>query len=473
MANRLSSQLSFLLILSMLVSLTGCSSLGLNKPDFSKLAFWKKDDKLPLPPPPARHVDPTRFGNDVQMAIDDQKTTSDTSPDSGSLSDRLDIARSTLGASDDDRQGRVASSDNSFPGASRADDLQSVGKQSDIQLTGGQQEFKDAMSSIAESAGDSIGSASNAFKSSAYDMKAKVADAATSANDLRARLRQNADNVISRSNDFVADSRQELGSVDIDPAKVLQRAMGGNQASAGNDFKVPRSNQTLADLQQEITQGKQQIEDLRREMESTKQSAASSLAPLIAKETQAPGSVARDANQFSPGNLTPATPSPPVAKALPAPASNGFSPSKGFSPGGALSQLKPIEGDQGFGNVAPKSGSDTVYGSLAAPKSNDFNRKAVETPKYPTTSYGSFSANGAPASGVQPAGHLGTGNHMGQVRHAAALEPAGTSMPQANRIGSHAEDGKALSNISEVEIPSAILVGDGSYAPGSANQLRK
>ena len=52
--------------------LAGCKSIGFEKPSLPSLAFWKKNSDDELPPPPARHFDPSRFesegDNSTQVA---------------------------------------------------------------------------------------------------------------------------------------------------------------------------------------------------------------------------------------------------------------------------------------------------------------------------------------------------------------------------------------------------------------------
>ena len=63
--------LTFLLCFGFAIS-SGCKSMEFGKPKLPKLpslAFWKKGGDSEIPPPPARHFDPSRFGKDAEMQV--------------------------------------------------------------------------------------------------------------------------------------------------------------------------------------------------------------------------------------------------------------------------------------------------------------------------------------------------------------------------------------------------------------------
>ena len=51
------------------VTTLGCKSVEFAKPKLPSLAFWKKGEDGELPPPPARHFDPSRFGNGIETQV--------------------------------------------------------------------------------------------------------------------------------------------------------------------------------------------------------------------------------------------------------------------------------------------------------------------------------------------------------------------------------------------------------------------
>ena len=51
------------------VTALGCKSVEFAKPKLPSLAFWKKGEDGELPPPPARHFDPSRFGNGIETQV--------------------------------------------------------------------------------------------------------------------------------------------------------------------------------------------------------------------------------------------------------------------------------------------------------------------------------------------------------------------------------------------------------------------
>ena len=59
------------------VTAMGCKSVEFAKPKLPELpklpslAFWKKGEDSELPPPPARHFDPSRFGDGAETQVAD------------------------------------------------------------------------------------------------------------------------------------------------------------------------------------------------------------------------------------------------------------------------------------------------------------------------------------------------------------------------------------------------------------------
>ena len=60
------------------VTALGCKSVEFEKPKLPtlpklpSLAFWKKGEDSELPPPPARHFDPSRFGGPAETRVADK-----------------------------------------------------------------------------------------------------------------------------------------------------------------------------------------------------------------------------------------------------------------------------------------------------------------------------------------------------------------------------------------------------------------
>ena len=79
--------LILLICLGLAISL-GCKSVDFGKPKLPtlpSLAFWKKDSGDELPPPPARHFDPARFGGDAETQVaHDGSSTREEVPSDGS-----------------------------------------------------------------------------------------------------------------------------------------------------------------------------------------------------------------------------------------------------------------------------------------------------------------------------------------------------------------------------------------------------
>ena len=66
--------LTFLLCFGFAIS-CGCKSMEFGKPklpSLPSLAFWKKGEDSEIPPPPARHFDPSRFGGEAETQVAEQ-----------------------------------------------------------------------------------------------------------------------------------------------------------------------------------------------------------------------------------------------------------------------------------------------------------------------------------------------------------------------------------------------------------------
>jgi hypothetical protein len=185
-----------LLSLSLFISLTGCKSIGFEKPSLPSLAFWKKESELP--PPPARHFDPSRF--DSESTAESQFADAENGDDKYGLErENLDRGYSgdslakDLTAGDQsparkspskpygmedfasDAQDTLASAENSFDlNASKLknkfdDSLQAGKNKMESGLSDAQQKFRDAMNAPAES--NSFSGGNNSFATDSFASK--------------------------------------------------------------------------------------------------------------------------------------------------------------------------------------------------------------------------------------------------------------------------------------------------------------
>ena len=417
---------------------------------------------------------------------------------SNSISQRLEIARSSIRNGLGNAKDSLDPMDNSFAASNGVKKIESGVDSSlqkgDAMLTSGQQDFQNAMSSMVKQSVSNVDSAMDSFDQSSYDLKKGLYDAkgklageaASTTEDLRARLRTNANTVADQSREFVADLSSKVGEQELSPSDVLKKAMPEFNNSFSSKTKSAGNHQSLQQLQKEISEGKRQIEALRNQIATNNTDAtrgkSNQLAPIDNGFDASSNSVANSMTKLQPIPRSNSQKTRTPEMRMPGKVDSNHSlagSNANFSPGGALSRLQPIEGDPGFATkTKPGSQDGTVYGSLAPSSGTSptpMKRQSPSTNQFPRTTHGSFSKS-------QTMGPSGVGQvnfedsnsfDSGRVARANALEPIGNEIQKVSPIATHVEDGKSLNNANEVELPSAILVGEGSYAPGSVNRLRK
>lgn len=202
-----------LLGLCLFAPLTGCKSIGFDKPSLPSLAFWKKDSELP--PPPARHFDPSRFDSNTDAQLADaedsfdeygqkrQGQDRDYSNDSlakdlstGNTSSARKSPRKPYGMEDfaSDAQDTLKSAENSFDlntnKLKNKFDSSLLGSKNEIEsgLSDAQQKFRDAMNATTQS--NSFSGDNNSFASkpiSNSQNRFEGFDPAPQANDFAAK----------------------------------------------------------------------------------------------------------------------------------------------------------------------------------------------------------------------------------------------------------------------------------------------
>ena len=178
--------------------LSGCKSMEFGKPKLPKLpslAFWKKGEDSEIPPPPARHFDPSRFGGGVETQIAEQAKSKQSDFDQygmrikKSANEASDMAskgfkfpkesveklnskpmREPYGLDDLGGDKIVAKAENKFnlDSANLKNKFDSAKSTASDQLSGAQQDFRSAMNSAANSGSttkNSLSGGSNSFAS--------------------------------------------------------------------------------------------------------------------------------------------------------------------------------------------------------------------------------------------------------------------------------------------------------------------
>ncbi len=453
----------------LVVFATGCQS-AFKKPDFSRLAFWKKDAAELAPPPPARHFDPTGLDGERptrQVADRDRRYSTDS----------LDTDLPDLG--DDNIDNKIAGSGFDYPQAKRysADEpaapksrsnsfeLDANRIQSDFaaganqfggQLTSAQQDFAADMNSIKNDVADGLADKISAAKqglantidageatvqTGLYDAAGRLVKKGEDAkiksleaiqdktNDFRAQLESRVNTANDKADEFQQSTKSKIESLSAKAGELVNRPFpkfGDPEATAS------ASKEELLSMQDKLLQARAEYEKLKQEIEASK----------AAKLAQAPTD-----NATIYGSLAPAKTAAPVSSAT----DNGFS-----------ATLRPQTTQPAPSNVLRPQAPATPTGK---PDDNGF----------PATPYNGFkSSQTQPRSsgqqvnsfGVAPAGFEGSAQpETGKVSQANSLMPlGGSSIKQASRIENHVDD---------VKIPDVILTGEGSFSPGSVNRLKR
>ena len=176
---------------------SGCKSMEFGKPklpSLPSLAFWKKGVDSEIPPPPARHFDPSRFGGEVDAQLAEAKSDSadfdrygmrikDSAKEAGELAskgfkfpkesiEKLNSkpTRKLYGMDDLDDDKMLAEAQNKFnlDSTNLKNKFENAKSGATDQLSGAQQDFRSAMNSAANagsSTKDAVAKGSNSFTS--------------------------------------------------------------------------------------------------------------------------------------------------------------------------------------------------------------------------------------------------------------------------------------------------------------------
>ncbi len=467
-----------------LIATTGCTALRDKLPGSGNgLAFWKKDSEDQLPPPPARHFDPASsesYAGNGSQPKDAQN---------------VDAIRRDIDAKLD-RAAGLTSSDGS---ATRSDGsaTRSDGSASKTPLRQPYQEQAIAegsagSGSVSDGSKDFSGSASKTDPSSStvtngfnpqQNLRNALAGAQSTASNIASKA-QNATEVTydsagnlvtagaNKLKDFGSQTKNKLDSSLAAVNPKLHDAQGRLTSGIKNATENPlqsareRFNQAISNTgaaAQQTTEGsKNFLGSLKDKISAATQPASKNFAGTSTELNTGfdyPGDAPGLLQPFQPKAQSTAAPAQVATKPLvpmPKPEANRFVT--------ALPQPKPQPASKSFG------GSQT--------------RVANVTPVKPAASNAGSSNKsfgpGLPANNYASASGSASSNNASQVN--VPLSPLRHSVPSPSTIASapstpstvapisssFGQGGlSAVSHQSEVDLPSKILSGSGSYAPGS------
>ncbi len=428
--------MSTCLMAFLLLAMTGCKSgmfkkpdlSGLKGPDFSSLAFWKKDQSE-VPPPPAHHFEPAPASGQVagSKSSDIQSKFSEMAR-SARMQKEENMAEPirkpySLGSVD----GSELNNRNSFDTEDNAKAVSYV-PELDATVEQAQQDFnsavantKQAVDNTATTAADTASKWKNDFA-----LPGKISESQSTAANLRNNFSAQLDDANRRLNGFVANATTSAAEPKI-MDQTLQPNLTDSLTTVKNEFvnqsvgmaKQAASaietgaSQGLGNVQAEVALAQQQIAELRRQVAEAKQQALELANGSVKQATQIvsqpldhvaklhlpgvnPSSTSH--SQLQPNfSQSPSTTSPNTASQNFSPLDNA-NPANGGYPNNVLrsNSFAPTTGP-GNGRLQPQSSSEQPTG------------------QYPSTPHSSYSSQGlsnhSPNQfGVQPVSAQQTGN---------------------------------------------------------------
>ena len=565
------------------VTALGCKSVEFAKPTLPtlpklpSLAFWNKGEDSELPPPPARHFDPSRFGDGAETQVADSGSA--TRPDAGGfdqygirIKDSAQEANelvSSGGSTKKDSAEKMAAKPIRQPykvddlggdkALAKADnkfnlDTANLKKRFDgaeaaasNQLSSAQRDFRSAMSSaanlqssgndVAKSLTNSFGGGDNSF---AANPISKAVDSAKGLGDIGggsfasnsnafANVKRVTAGVAAAGKESLYDAQGRLQSA---ASKIGSQAQGLANSSGASNSKTKFEQRLLAAQKQAETKSEafksgaltatsNQLNALANVSGRTKELISQPFPKIAADGSLIPQRSAQTSSPIKQPALQPNNSSPLLQLSKPnALAANSFggagndavakmrseveeakrqiallkaqvaaakqSTAQAIQPPSQLVAQNTIEGivlplnrvNNAFDPTAgspvasqPVAGQDQSHSLRASqppsPSSPNYNSNpaAGSNSFYPATPYGGFGSTQKATGTVGQVGFNSTNEFQNRVSLANGETPVNSSdIPQASRINS---------SVPEVSIPSAILSGSSSFAPGSTTPLRR
>ena len=451
-SNQLSVRVIILLAISAVFT-TGCQTASFKKPDLSGLAFWKGKDTTTLPPPPARHFDPSQMegttpsqglvGNSKNeppkldpLELNPLETHVAEAPSNGSQS------RPRYSIDEEDEP----SDSNSFAlDASRIGSDFSGKDGPEGLLTNAQEDFQDAMNSATEGFDSTqqelqnqfdpipgkvmnrgLEAGKNALDNTFDGARNSLNKAQEKSQELRQSLNAQMDDLASQANGFQESTRQKISNLSEKASQLINRPF---PKFGGEAAKAEKSNQEIDAMRNELLEARAEYEALKRKIEANK------------------------AAKNSPSNQT---------------MDSGNQAMQPRNPLGSQSEPTRFQGFQpSTPSASPRLEDNILRPQRTAPPASQMLRPQEERNAFPTTPHGSFGNQQSPST---------TGGNIGQVGfespdakptvgHASGLMPIGSSgAHSASRIQDH---------VDSIDIPEVILTGNSSYAPGSVKALKR
>lgn len=521
---------SLLLVLGFL-AMPGCQTFKstFKMPTASKLAFWKKDSGSVPPPPPSRHLNPVLTDEKAEMAsqtgnqsagqtqidssgidIDEYRRKIDEMKDGiASTQNKIDFGKKPLRSPYESGEVAADSTAGTFKSDFKSDFNTDLKEATGNSLDKG---FA-ALEKAKQLGSNSRASAQNQFKDAMAEVKKSVGN-----NDFRA-----AANTLSTkpSNEF----KQALANTNSQLSSKLESLSTKVQSGGGFDASMAKVNQSLYDMNGKLTTGASSgAKSIGDNVEAARQRFSSALGTVsdraieAAKSSTEFGGGIKDKivaaaselkpplrggdNSFKPSFTRAADPVKAEAQSLlskarervaglgtgfdfPESVNSNSQPKTGFgtvpqpttsagnlaSSAPATNQSQPAQSGQTFGGGS-FGGSDSFNQTRVA-NVTPVNPKRTLGQSNPGSSLTKAWNNGATQSQLKPI-EIG-------ARTAAPSNGLRTASLQSNDFGSSVgtipaafDQGRnaMTSHVSEIDIPTKILSGNSSYAPGSVNKVR-
>ena len=514
----------FLFVLGLIGSV-GCKAAPFKKPDFTQLAFWKKaNQSAELPPPPARHFDPAPLeesetvvaqNSDVEQSSDstrdalakqiqneidqtkqqlaDAKSQLDSQPirkpysldnsfaasqkNSSSqfkplsndgfksagivdISKNIDQTRKALSTNNsltqaqEDFQAAIANVSNDFSGMKKTA-TQSASKWKDFQLPTELNQVNDKVEKSLQAVDKSLYNASGKLNSIASSATGQVTSAFADAseqfkNQVQSKASKLNSDVKASTNDFVGSTTKSLSN--ISPLKAAQDNWRGNPMGL-----EPTGTRAVANNSQPVASKVGKLQPATNDMlRSSPKIASSPLNPVATNQPSNPemekmrNEMLEAKRQIELLQKQLADGQKPISK--PDSATANATGSRDLNP---LSRFESKSRYKQAAGLNSTSSNPVNRLRIASREQTGQGRSTLgNTSGFPSTGHGGFSPLGSGSGSEQMSSATSSASQASFVTTPG--DPIGDSITKAT---------------TDVEIPKAILTGDGTYAPGSVNRL--
>lgn len=439
---------------------------SLKRPDFSSLAFWKKD-QTEVPPPPAHHFDPAPANGKVAETddVDFQEKFNAIIREAKVQKEahkKNPVTRThDLGEVD----GRNLSKRS--PSMSKGDSKAvSYVPELDSTITQAQQDFSAAIANTKQSLGNSVSASADAATKwkNDFQLPGKIAAAQTAAAEAKKEFNMTLDNA-NRSLQSKAAQGQQMLSNSLQPnldavANAKNELLGktvGMANQAANTFK-DTATQEMGKVQAEVALAQQQIAELKRQVAEAKQQAQVVASDSASQAVTAVSEFAAQPLEHVANLSLPIVNNASAGQNQLQPELPNVSPTGNFSP--LDNQSNGL-----YPNNVLRSDSFVPAGSSGNRQLQPQSPSEQPVNQYPSTPHNSFSSRTLVPQNVQPVSAQTTGS---ATSFADGSQVVSADFAQESGEQSHVS---SAAHVSDVAIPNAILQGSGSFAPGSVTPL--